>query len=60
MRTRNVFAGPFFGRTKAVSPKIEFASTLLYAHRRNAGGVRQNRELIAAEGCRAENIDDVK
>ena len=27
---------------------------------RNAGRLRQNRELIAAERCRTENIDDVK
>ncbi len=33
---------------------------LLHALRRNAGRVRQNRELIAAERCRTENIDDVK
>src|ERR1700731_4183955 len=40
--------------------EIEFTSNLLHALGRNAGGVRQNRELIAAERCRTENIDDVK
>src|SRR6267154_4533597 len=40
--------------------EIEFASNLLHALDRNAGRVRQNRELIAAERCRTENIDDVK
>src|ERR1700747_2682971 len=40
--------------------EIEFASNLLHALCRNAGRVRQNRELIAAERCRTENIDDVK
>src|ERR1700722_17075928 len=60
MRTRQVFAGSFFGRTKVVSPKIEFASNLLHALGRNVGRIRQNRELITAERCRTENIDDVK
>src|SRR5256885_9349434 len=40
--------------------EIEFAGDLLHALGRNAGRVRQNRELIAAERCRTENIDDVK
>src|ERR1700719_5150925 len=40
--------------------EIEFASNLLHALGRNAGGVRQNRELITTERCRTENIDDVK
>src|SRR5579864_8176366 len=58
MRTRHVFAGSFFGRTKVVSP--QFAGNLLHALGRNASRLRQNRELIAAERCRTENIDDVK
>src|SRR5437588_1030421 len=40
--------------------EIEFASDLLHTRGRNAGRVRQNRELITAERCRTENIDDVK
>src|SRR2546429_2358617 len=40
--------------------EIEFAGNLLHALGRNAGRLRQNRELIAAERCRTENIDDVK
>src|SRR5437016_7223907 len=40
--------------------EIEFARNLLHALGRNAGRVRQNRELITAERCRTENIDDVK
>src|SRR5262249_30735745 len=40
--------------------EIEFASNLLHALGRNARRVRQNRELIAAERCRTENIDDMK
>src|SRR5216684_3810290 len=40
--------------------EIEFASDVLHALGRNAGRVRQNRELITAERCRTENIDDVK
>src|SRR5580704_17044366 len=40
--------------------EIEFAGNLLHALGRNAAGVRQNRELITAERCRTENIDDVK
>src|SRR5580658_3367248 len=40
--------------------EIEFASNLLHALGRNAGRVRQYRELIAAKWCRTENIDDVK
>src|SRR3984893_3708771 len=40
--------------------EIEFASNLLHALSRNAGRVRQNRELITAERCRTENINDVK
>src|ERR1700689_824793 len=40
--------------------EIEFASNLLHALGRNARRVRQNRELITAERCRTENIDDVK
>src|SRR6202007_547204 len=40
--------------------EIEFSSNLLHALGRNAGRVRQNRQLITAERCRTENIDDVK
>src|SRR5439155_12758352 len=40
--------------------EIEFASNLLHALGRNTSGVRQNRELITAELCRTEDIDDVK
>src|SRR5437660_10759636 len=40
--------------------EIEFASDLLHTLGRNASRVRQNRELITAERCRTENIDDVK
>src|SRR5258706_10897760 len=40
--------------------EIEFAPNLLRALGRNTSGVRQNRELITAERCRTENIDDVK
>src|SRR6202041_2559727 len=40
--------------------EIEFASNLLHAFGRNAGRVGQNRELITAERCRTENIDDMK
>src|SRR5580700_220564 len=40
--------------------KVELASDFLHALGRNAGGVRQNRELVAAERRRTENIDDVK
>src|SRR5437764_12520931 len=40
--------------------EIEVASDLLHTLGRNAGRVRQNRELITAERCRSENIDDVK
>src|SRR5438046_3013603 len=40
--------------------EIEFASDLLHTLGRNARRVRQNRELITAERCRTENIDDVK
>src|ERR1051325_900468 len=40
--------------------EIEFAGNLLHALGRNAGRVRQNRELITAERCRTEDIDDVK
>src|SRR3981189_3586584 len=40
--------------------EIEFASNLLHALARYAARVRQNRELITAERCRTENIDDVK
>src|SRR6201984_3189663 len=40
--------------------EIEFASNLLHALGRNAGRIRQNRELITAERCRTENIDDVE
>src|SRR5580698_1803225 len=40
--------------------EIEFTSNLLHALARNAGRARQNRKLIAPEGCRTENIDDVK
>src|SRR5271156_4379778 len=40
--------------------EIEFASNLLHAVGRNAGCLRQNRELITAEWCRTKNIDDVK
>src|SRR5258707_11274343 len=40
--------------------EIEFASDLLHTLGRNARRVRQDRELIAAERCRTEDIDDVK
>jgi hypothetical protein len=40
--------------------EIEFAGNLLHTLGRNAGRVRQNCELIAAERRRTENIDDVK
>src|SRR5215470_12481802 len=40
--------------------EIEFTSNLLHALGRNANRVWQNRQLIAAERCRTENIDDVK
>src|SRR5437660_2276161 len=40
--------------------EIEFASDLLHTLGRNARRVRQNRELIAAERYRTENIDDIK
>src|SRR6202035_1139918 len=40
--------------------EIEFTSNLLHALGRNAGRVRQDRELITAKRCRTENIDDVK
>lgn len=48
MRTR-VFAGSFFGRTKVVSVKLNSRDIFW-----------QKRELITAEWCRTENIDDVK
>src|SRR4029077_12726919 len=40
--------------------EIEFTSNLLHALGRNAGRVRQNRQLITAKRCRTEDIDDVK
>src|SRR5262249_55549404 len=40
--------------------EIEFASNLLHALCRNAGRVSQNRQLIPAERCRTEHIDDLK
>jgi len=40
--------------------EIEFTSNLLHAFGRNADRVRQNRQLITAERCRSENIDDLK
>src|SRR6266403_5540138 len=40
--------------------EVEFTSNLLHALGRNASRVRQNCELIAAERCRTENIDDMK
>src|SRR5438270_8536814 len=40
--------------------EIKFASNLLHALGRNAGRVRQNRQLITPERRRAENIDDLK
>src|SRR5262245_10235289 len=40
--------------------EVEFASNLLHALGRNAGRVRQNPQLITAERCRAEDIDDLK
>src|SRR5579863_6870540 len=40
--------------------EVEFTSNLLHALGRNASRARQNRELITAEWCRTENIDDVK
>src|SRR5262249_37267262 len=40
--------------------EIEFASNLLHALGRNGRRVSQNRQLITAERCRTEHIDDVK
>src|SRR5579859_106176 len=40
--------------------EIEFTSNLLHAFGRNAGRVRQNRQLITAERRRTENVDDLK
>src|SRR4029077_19112333 len=40
--------------------EIEFTSNLLHPLGRNAGRVRQNGQLITAERCRTENIDDLK
>ncbi len=40
--------------------EIEFTSNLLHALGRNAGRVRQNRQLITAERGRTENIDYLK
>src|SRR6202167_4720476 len=40
--------------------EIEFASNLLHALGRNAGRIREPRGLITGEGCRTENIGDVK
>src|SRR5207245_4038194 len=40
--------------------EIEFTSNLLHPLGRNAGRVRQNRQLTTAEWCRTENIDDLK
>src|SRR5262245_40475232 len=40
--------------------EIELAGNLLHALGRNAGCVRQNRELIATERRRTENIEDMK
>src|SRR5579864_9180124 len=40
--------------------EIEFTSNILHPLGRNAGRVRQNRQLITAERCRTENIDDLK
>ena len=60
MRTRHVFAGSLLREDEGRFAEIEFAGNLLHALGRNAGRVRQNRELIAAERCRTENIDDVK
>src|SRR5207302_7420500 len=40
--------------------EIEFTSNLLHAFGRNAGRVRQNRQLITAEPCRTENINYLK
>jgi hypothetical protein len=38
--------------------EIEFASNLLHALGRNAGCVRENRELITAEWRRTKDIDE--
>src|SRR6202048_5098324 len=40
--------------------EIEFTSNLLHALGRNAGRVRQNRQLITTERCRTETIDYLK
>src|SRR5882757_5933545 len=40
--------------------KVELASDFLHALGRDTGGVRQNRELVAAERRRTEHIDEVK
>ena len=40
--------------------EIELASNLLHALGRDPGCVRENRELVPAEGRRAEDIEDVK
>src|ERR1700758_2319896 len=40
--------------------EIEFTSNLLHSFSRNAGRVRQNRQLITAERCRTQNIDYLK
>src|SRR5580658_8623320 len=40
--------------------EIEFTGNLLHALGRDAGRVRQDRQLITAERCRTENIDNVK
>jgi hypothetical protein len=50
----------FLRQNKGRFGEIEFASNLLHALGRNAGRVRQNRELIATERCRTENIEDMK
>src|SRR5205085_6623691 len=40
--------------------EIEFTSNLLHAFGRNAGRVRQHRQLITAERRRTENVDYLK
>jgi hypothetical protein len=50
----------FLRQDKGRFAEIEFASDLLHALGRNTGRVRQNRELIATERRRTENIEDMK
>ena len=66
LRPRREYAHPIRVRTAVLRQdegrfaEIEFTGNLLHALGRNADGVRQNRELITAERCRTEDVDDVK